>query len=1104
MLDGFSIYRTHQRRSQKKHKQPVESPLANELVSLHEINERNVGRLCFDGWIIDGEKAKYVENVLFSIMAIGGYKELDRPNVGDEVWIQSVQGQKAGVWYRLRTPAPEYRRFHEPFLWIADLAKYVVDYLHVHWQVTLNHFRERFHTWVKCQYGSNAHACNWLKCGSRDFRGVVAAHANFLYYQASQVDDKLEDHPIWKEVHPRLSSAIEEQVEQGTTSDMYTLATRGSTTSPRRKTTVTPYVYGCFKNQIWAKFLYCQTPSVSMVTKSDCANGGPGPFSGLPKARVHAQINSPSEIKSRIIHRGDVVALPRDKESPWKTIDTHWYGYVHGIKETSKGPTLELLWLYRPSDTECRKMHYPFAKELFLSDHCNCGDAPILVQEVTHRPRVAFFGTPDTKAVDFFVRQKYIQGDGAWESLKDSDFSCKCYKKEEYTKYLVGDTLLVKIGGVLEPAVFIQEDYHVLQGKIRVRRLRRKRYYGHMDAESNEVVLSNEFQSITRADVYRKCHVRFYTEEDKATGSIPPPYCRQGTGDHFYIISEDLDDSEPGPKPFTATSLSLINQGWDPLDTSFRRPMRGLDLYCGGGNFGRGLEEGGAVKYGWAVDWYNEAIHTYKANMIGQDAIKLFRGSVNDYLTQSMQGKGKGLVAQLGEVEFISAGSPCPGFSSSNHNKANDQGLFDASMVASVASFVDFYRPRYALMENVKGMASGQDTNNVLAQVICALLGMGYQVRTFGLDAWNFGSSQSRSRIFISVAAAGMEPMPEPPHTHSHPETVTSASLGKTPNGLHTGSRYTSLTPFSYISAAEAIKDLPETDGRTTCILYPDHRMSFALSTLHRVCIASIPRFPGGGSFISAFAKGYMPQAQVDDFSWENPIRASKGSTSWKRVRGSGLIPTVMTHPRPWDGKGSGCLHWDQHRVLTVMEVRRAQGFPDHEVLIGSPTEQWKIIGNSVDRSVALALGLSLRTAWLANAAKETGNARHGDMTTRFIDKPPFDHSTNTIKSDIVEDGAASSLWQSADTLHSSRFTMTTSRATRIATSNSAGGISAGEPIIEDTTSESYQPSSSQSSQGPSHQEPPSHESHPTLQPSKVTTRETTISMVTIKYYNPS
>jgi len=49
------------------------------------------------------------------------------------------------------------------------------------------------------------------------------------------------------------------------------------------------------------------------------------------------------------------------------------------------------------------------------------------------------------------------------------------------------------------------------------------------------------------------------------------------------------------------------------------------------------------------------------------------------------------------------------------------------------------------------------------------------------------------------------------------------------------------------------------------------------------------------------------------------------------------------------------------------MEARRAQGFPDDEVLLGTPAEGWKLMGNSVARTVALALGLSLREAWLKN-----------------------------------------------------------------------------------------------------------------------------------------
>ncbi|KAI4115505.1 MAG: hypothetical protein LQ341_007729, partial [Variospora aurantia] len=64
---------------------------------------------------------------------------------------------------------------------------------------------------------------------------------------------------------------------------------------------------------------------------------------------------------------------------------------------------------------------------------------------------------------------------------------------------------------------------------------------------------------------------------------------------------------------------------------------------------------------------------------------------------------------------------------------------------------------------------------------------------------------------------------------------------------------------------------------------------------------------------------------------------------------------------------------------LTVMEARRAQGFPDGEVIIGAPAQQWKIIGNSVTRQVAIALGLKLREAWLGNRLE--GTVQDGDMS---------------------------------------------------------------------------------------------------------------------------
>lgn len=279
-----------------------------------------------------------------------------------------------------------------------------------------------------------------------------------------------------------------------------------------------------------------------------------------------------------------------------------------------------------------------------------------------------------------------------------------------------------------------------------------------------------------------------------------------------------------------------------------------------------------------------------------------------------------------------------------------------------------------------------REKQNPLAQIICALVGLGYQVRTFCLDAWNFGSPQSRSRIFISCAAPGLVPLPEPYHTHSHPKDISGASLGKTANGLSTSTRYSTPTPFNFVTSQDATKDLPFTDSRIPCIRFPDHRTSRNLSPLDRVRISCIRRYPGGSNFITSYREGYMPQAQINAFNWHQTIQSGKFSKSWQRIRRNARMPTLMTAQRPEDGYNGQCLHWEQHRLLTIREARRGQGFLDHDILIGSPADQWKIIGNSVARPVAFALGLSLRTAWSANSSQakvwagdvslENGNAR--------------------------------------------------------------------------------------------------------------------------------
>jgi hypothetical protein len=236
---------------------------------------------------------------------------------------------------------------------------------------------------------------------------------------------------------------------------------------------------------------------------------------------------------------------------------------------------------------------------------------------------------------------------------------------------------------------------------------------------------------------------------------------------------------------------------------------------------------------------------------------------------------------------------------------------------------------------------------------------------------------------------------------------VKNRSLGEAANGLPFGNRRWQTPVFDFVTAAKALDDLPEPG--VICISKPDHRTSQNGSTQSR--INQIPKAPRLQGLAEAAKRGRLNQRELDSLPKLSKL-ACKGSRAWSRVHPHGLIPTVTTAVSPACRFTGRWLHWDQDRLLTVMEARRAQGYPDEEVLIGRPGNQWKIVGNSVARQVALALGLSLREACLTNEKRRQAN---GQPIVSEIEGATFLSETD------VEEGQASSL-----STKSSRTTETT------------------------------------------------------------------------------
>ncbi|KAI5793813.1 S-adenosyl-L-methionine-dependent methyltransferase, partial [Peziza echinospora] len=947
--------------------------LALELCALDHLSvDRGKNVLLFDGVLINthpttGETIRrYVEGVPCTLLSIGNYEDLDTHSVAGAVWVQSQAAKGAGdIWYQLGSAEEGYgKRYHEPFLWLANFAKYFVDYLAVRGEegtkVELADFKEGFGEWCESLHGGDeafkrwkemyVAGKNWGPKGG-DFRQAVAVHYPFLWNQVYNVgvlasNRRMFTHTVWDEV-------------------MRLEAIKPAPGKLVNETIVTPLVYDCFYH-IFGDKLKSMEPRLPREKQE-----------GAKLVLEKAEVLSPEQAE---VQPGDVVAVVKDEVSNWKGTSEYWYAYVQRVNKRTTGDTLDVIWLYLPEDTILGQMKYPYANELFFSDNCNCTDTRLRLDEVVFKVSTAMFCGPGESGAEYFVRQKFSDAEATFTTLKRVDLQCECSKplvsayEQARRTYTPGDTVLVEsdteAGGVLEPAQVVRFDE--ASQCVEMRQLfRRGRDFADLEDQTrqswapNELVYTEYLVLVPPQYISRRCYIRFI-----APGCRPiTPYDRGGTGDCFFIYQKRLDDGSlapayPPPEGFT--------QGFDPdAPPEGLTQLRGMDLYCGGGNFGRGIEEGGAVVNRWAVDFDVTALHTYRANLRAPAETQLYLGSVNNYLRDGLLGRFSAQVPPPGQVDFISAGSPCQGFSSANGDRDSERSLQNSSLVASVASFVDFYRPKFALLENVHGLAQDRIKKkdglpyNVFSQLLCSLVAIGYQCQQFTLDAWSFGSCQTRTRLFVSIAAPGQLLPPRPGRSHEHPSTVRSKSLFEAPNGKKFGGReLAGPCTFPFVSTDSVIGSLPYLgdNHQGICIPFPDHRLSRIEARNTRLLMTHIPRHPRHlASLRRAINAGRVPPSL--DFYRPTVSRLRDHSRSWSRISGEELCRTITTTITPQCNYTGRWMHYDQHRLLTVMEVRRVQSFPDDEVLLGGAVKTFKIVGNSVDRMVAVAWGVSIREA---------------------------------------------------------------------------------------------------------------------------------------------
>jgi DNA (cytosine-5)-methyltransferase 1 len=384
----------------------------------------------------------------------------------------------------------------------------------------------------------------------------------------------------------------------------------------------------------------------------------------------------------------------------------------------------------------------------------------------------------------------------------------------------------------------------------------------------------------------------------------------------------------------------------------------------------------------WAVEIDSGPLHTYRANMENVNDARLYLGSVNNFMKSAILGEYSEDIPRPGEVDVISAGSPCQGFSLSNKRRNEEVGLRKSALICSLATAVDFYRPKYVLLENVPPIAADRTrlngtVENTYATLLSSIVGMGYQCESFVCDAWSHGNPQYRCRVIIAMTKRGYTPIARPTRSHEHPVACRkSRAIGRSGYRFD-GRELEGMCPFPPMTMREAYKHLPDIgDGHVMLpIQYPDHIISTRYNPRQRLLMTQIPRHQPGGlnSWRGGVLAGYIFRglwgklnSEGEEISSRSELAVqNKRCKAWTRTKFDGLCPTVQTSQTPQCTRLGTALHPQEARVLSVQELKIAQGFPDDEVLVGPPSLRVHVIGNSVARGVALALGIALREAYL-------------------------------------------------------------------------------------------------------------------------------------------
>lgn len=264
---------------------------------------------------------------------------------------------------------------------------------------------------------------------------------------------------------------------------------------------------------------------------------------------------------------------------------------------------------------------------------------------------------------------------------------------------------------------------------------------------------------------------------------------------------------------------------------------------------------------------------------------------------------------------------------------------------------IDYIRPRFFIMENVKGIMSAplkhmplaerdkndpeQHLGTVLDVILSEFDKLGYKTVYGILDAVNYGVPQFRER-FVLIGSRDNEDIFLPFPTHFQ---------------MHQDSQY------RWRTLKDTIRDLENNCGE--CAAFSKDRLAY------------LRLVPEGGNWRD------LPE-DIRKEAMGGAYGSGGGKVGfYRRLSYSQPSPTLVTSPVQ---KATMMCHPTQDRPLSIREYARIQQFPDDWQFVGTSIAKYRQIGNAVPVGLALALGNAVLSVADQSAEIRTKRFRGTDI----------------------------------------------------------------------------------------------------------------------------